>query len=72
MPDLPDTRPLIHELESTCTHLARTSADHDDIQESAIRTMSAAARLLWLTKAVHDCCDHANTIDWKEWNRNYL
>ncbi|TWT81254.1 Fusaric acid resistance protein family protein [Planctomycetes bacterium CA13] len=71
-PDLPDTTARIRDIESQCAELRRSAAENDEVQASVLRTMIATAHLRWLANAISDCCDNANHIDWKEWNRNHF
>jgi uncharacterized membrane protein YccC len=72
IPDLPDTRSLVREIESRGDDLRRSAAGDEDARASALRLMSAAARLGSLADAIHDCRDKANALDWEAWNRNYF
>ncbi len=72
IPDLPDTRGLVREIESRGDDLGRSAADDEDARASALRFMSTAARLGSLADAIHDCRDKANALDWEAWNRNYF
>ncbi len=72
IPDLPDTRSLVRDLESRGDDLSRSAAGDEDARASALRFMSASAQLRSLTDAIHDCRDKANALDWEAWNRNYF
>ena len=72
IPDLPDTSGLVGEIESRADDLRRSAAGDEDARASALRLMSAAARMGSLADAIHDCRDKANALDWAAWNRNYL
>ena len=72
IPDLPDTSSLVREIESRGDDLRRSAAGDEDARASALRFMSATARLGSLADAIHDCRDKANALDWEAWNRNYL
>ena len=72
IPDLPDTSSLVREIGSRGDDLRRSAAGDEDARASALRFMSATARLGSLADAIHDCRDKANALDWEAWNRNYL
>ncbi len=72
IPDLPDTRGLVREIESRVDDLRRSAAGDESVRASVLHSMSATARLSSLVDAIHDCRGKANALDWKAWNRNYL
>jgi len=72
IPDLPDTRSLVREIESRGEDLHRSAAGDEDVRASVLRFMSATAQLGPLANAIHDCRDKANALDWEAWNRNYF
>jgi len=72
IPDLPDTSSLVREIEFRGDDLRRSAAGDEDARASALRFMSATARLGSLADAIHDCRDKANALDWEGWNRNYF
>jgi hypothetical protein len=72
IPDLPDTRSLVREIESRGDDLRRSTAGDDDVRASALHFMSATAQLGPLADTIHDCRDKANALDWEAWNRNYF
>ena len=72
IPDLPDTRSLVRQIESRADDLRRLAAGDEEIRASVLRFMSVTAHLGPLTETIHDCRDKANALDWKAWNRNYF
>jgi uncharacterized membrane protein YccC len=72
IPDLPDTRRLIREIESRGDDLRRSSVGDDEDRASLLRFMSATVHLGSLTETIDDCRDKANALDWAAWNRNYF
>jgi hypothetical protein len=72
IPDLPDTRSLIHEVESRGKELIRSVADDEGVRTSVLHFMSATSQLRSWVNAIHDCRDKANALDWEAWNRNYF
>ena len=72
VPELPDTRSLVSEIESRGDNLRRSAAGDEDASASALRLMGTTARLGSLADAIHDCRDKTNALDWEAWNRNYL
>ena len=72
IPELPDTASLIREVESLGDELRRSAANDVEVQDSALRFMSATSQLRYLVDAIHDCRDKANALDWKAWNKNYF
>ncbi len=72
IPDLPDTRSLVREIESRGDDLRRSAAGDEDVRASVLRFMSATAQLGPLADTIHDCRDKANALDWEAWNRNYF
>jgi hypothetical protein len=72
IPDLPDTRGLVREVESRGDDLRQAAAKEEEVPISVLRFMSATAQLRSLTDAIHDCRDKANALDWEAWNRNYF
>jgi hypothetical protein len=72
IPELPDTRSLIRELESRGDDLRQPAANGAEDQASVFSFMSATAQLRSLLDAIHDCRDKANALDWEAWNRNYF
>ncbi len=72
IPDLPETRSLVREIESLGDDLRRSAAGDEDTRASVLRLMSATAQLGPLADTIHDCRDKANALDWKAWNRNYF
>ena len=72
IPDLPDTRDLVREVESRGDDLRQAAANEVEVPASVLRFMSATAQLRSLTAAIHDCRDKANALDWEAWNRNYF
>ena len=72
IPALPDTRSLVHDLESRGDDLNRSVAGDEDARASVLRFMSATSQLRALADAIHDCRDKANALDWEAWNRHYF
>jgi uncharacterized membrane protein YccC len=72
IPELPDTRSLVREIESRGDDLRRSAGGDEDVRASVLRFMSTTARLGSLADAIHTCRDKANALDWEAWNRNYL
>jgi hypothetical protein len=72
IPALPDTRSLVHDLESRGDDLRRSTAGDEDARASVLRFLSATSQLRALADAIHDCRDKANALDWEAWNRNYF
>jgi len=72
IPDLPDTRGLVREIESRVDDLRRSAAGDDSVRASVLHSMSTTARLGSLADAIHDCRDKINALDWEAWNRNYF
>ena len=72
IPDLPDTRSLVRDIESRGDDLRRSAAGDEDARASVLRLMSASAHLGSFADAIHDCRDKANALDWEAWNRNYF
>ncbi len=71
IPDLPDTRSLVREIESRGDDLRR-SATGDDILTSVQGVMRITAHMNLLADELNDCRDKANALDWEGWNRNYF
>ncbi len=72
IPDLPDIRSLIREIEPRGDDFRGPAADDEDARASVVRFMSATAHLGALADVIHDCRDKANALDWEAWNRNYF
>ncbi len=72
VPDLPDTGSLIRDIESRGGGIRRSAAGDEDVHANALRVMSVTAHMHLLAKALHDCRDKVNALDWQAWNRNYL
>jgi hypothetical protein len=72
IPELPDTRGLLRELESRGDTLRQPTANATQDQASVVSLMSASAQLRSLLDAIHVCRDKANALDWEAWNRNYF
>jgi len=72
IPDLPDTRSLVREVESLGDDLRQAATNEVEARASVLCFMSATAQLRSLTAAIHDCRDKANALDWEAWNRNYF
>ena len=72
IPDLPDTKGLVREIESRGDGLRRSAGGDEDARAFALSLMSETARLGSLADAIHDCRDKANALDWEAWNRNYF
>jgi uncharacterized membrane protein YccC len=72
IPDLPDIRSLVRDIESRGDDLRRTAAGDENARASVLRLMSTSAHLGSFADALHDCRDKANALDWKAWNRNYF
>ena len=72
IPDLPDTKGLVREIESRGDDLRRSAGGDEDARASVLRFMGATARLGSLADAIQDCRDKANALDWEAWNRNYF
>jgi hypothetical protein len=72
IPELPNTRGLLRELESRGDDLRQPAAKEAEGQASLFSFMSATAQLRSLLDAIHDCRDKANALDWEAWNRNYF
>jgi hypothetical protein len=72
VPDLPDTRSLVREIESRGDDLRRSAVGDEDVRASVLRFMSTTAHLGLLSERIHDCRDKVDALDWKEWNRNYF
>jgi hypothetical protein len=72
IPELPDTRSIMRELESRGGALRQPAANAAQDRASAFSAMSASAQLRSLLDAIHDCRDKANALDWEAWNRNYF
>jgi hypothetical protein len=72
IPDLPDTRSLVRDLESRSDNLCQSASNEVEARDSVLRFMSATSQLRSLVDAIHDCRDKANALDWAAWNRNYF
>ena len=72
IPDLPDTRGLVREIEARGDRLRHSAGGDEDARASVLRLMGTTARLGSLADAIDDCRDKANALDWEAWNRNYL
>jgi hypothetical protein len=72
IPDLPDTRSLVREIESRGDDLPRSATGDEDVRASVLRFMSVTAHLGLLADTIHDCRDKVNALDWKAWNSNYF
>ena len=72
IPDLPDTRSLVRDIEFRCDDLRQSAAGNEGVRTSVLRLMGATAQLRSLAEAIHDCRDKANALDWEAWNRNYF
>jgi hypothetical protein len=72
IPELPDTRSLIRELESRGDDLRQPTDREAGDQASVFSFMSATSQLRSLIDAIHDCRNRANALDWEAWNRNYF
>jgi hypothetical protein len=70
IPDLPDTRSLVREIEARGDDLRRSAAGDEDVRAAVLRFISATAQLGPLADTIYDCRDKANALDWKAWNRN--
>ena len=72
IPDLPDTRSLVREMESRSDDLHRSVGGDKDASAFVLYFMITTARLSSLADAIQDCRDNANALDWGAWNRNYF
>jgi uncharacterized membrane protein YccC len=72
IPELPDTRSLIRELESRGDDLRQPAASEAGDQASVFSFITATSQLRSLIDAIHDCRDRANALDWETWNQNYF
>jgi len=72
IPDLPDTRGLVREIEARRDQLRQSASGDEDARASVLRLMGTTARLGSMSDAIDDCRDKANALDWEAWNRNYL
>ncbi|MGB3096553.1 MAG: FUSC family protein [Candidatus Deferrimicrobiaceae bacterium] len=72
IPDLPDTRSLVREIESRGDDLRRSAAGDNDILTSINSVMSVTAHMNLLADELNNCRDKVNALDWKGWNRNYF
>jgi hypothetical protein len=72
IPQLPDTRSLIRELESHDDDLRQPAARAAGDQASVFSFISTTSQLRSLIDAIHDCRNRANALDWAAWNRNYF
>jgi hypothetical protein len=72
IPDLPDTRSLVLEIESRGDDLRRSAADDNDILTSVQGVMSVTAHMNLLADELSNCRDKVNALDWQGWNRNYF
>jgi len=72
IPDLPDTRSLVHEIEARGDDLRRSAGGDEDVRASVLHFMSASAQLGPLADTINNCRDKANALDWKAWNSNYF
>ena len=72
IPDLPDTRSLVLEIESRGDDLRRSATDDNDILTSVQGVMSVTAHMNLLADELSNCRDKVNALDWQRWNRNYF
>jgi hypothetical protein len=72
IPDLPDTRSLVLEIESRGDDLRRSAADDNDILTSVQGVMSVTSHMNLLADELSNCRDKVNALDWQGWNRNYF
>jgi uncharacterized membrane protein YccC len=72
IPDLPDTRSLVREIESRGDDLRRSAAGDNDILTSVQDVMSVIAYMNLIADELNNCHDKLNSLDWEGWNRNYF
>jgi uncharacterized protein Yka (UPF0111/DUF47 family) len=72
IPDLPDTRSLVREIEDQSDDLRRSAAGDNDILTSVQGVMRVTAHMNLLSDELNHCRDKVNALDWKGWNRNYF
>jgi hypothetical protein len=72
IPDLPDTRSLVREIESRGDDLRRAAAGDNDILTSVQGAMRVTAHMNLLADELSNCRDKVNALDWQGWNRNYF
>ena len=72
IPDLPETRSLVREIESRGDDLRRSAAGDKHILTSVQGVMRVTAHMNLLADELNNCRDKVNALDWKGWNRNYF
>ena len=72
IPDLPETRSLVHEIESRSNDLRRMAAGDNDILVSVQSVLRVTGHMNLLAEELNNCRDKVNALDWKGWNRNYF
>ena len=72
IPDLPETRSLVREIESRGDDLRRSAAGDNDILTSVQGVLRVTAQMNLLADELNNCRDKVNALDWKGWNRNYF
>ena len=72
IPDLPETRSLVREIESRGNDLRRSAAGDNDILTSVQGVLRVTAHMNLLADELNNCRDKVNALDWKRWHRNYF
>ena len=72
IPNLPDTRSLVCEIESRGDDLRRSATGDNDIFTSVQGVMRITAHMNLLADELNNCRDKVNALDWEGWNRNYF
>jgi uncharacterized membrane protein YccC len=72
IPDLPETRSLVREIETRVDDLRRSAAGANDILTSVQGVLRVTAHMNLLADELNNCRDKVNALDWKGWHQNYF
>jgi uncharacterized membrane protein YccC len=72
IPELPEIRGLVCEIESRGNDLCRSAGGDNDILTSVQDVLRITAHMNMLAEELNNCRDKVNALDWKGWNRNYF
>ena len=72
IPDLPETRNLVREIESRSNDLRRSADGDNEILRPVQCVLRVTAHMNLLSDELNNCRDKANALNWQAWNRNYF
>jgi hypothetical protein len=72
IPELPEIRGLVCEIESRGNDLCRSAGGDNNILTSVQDVLRITAHMNILAEEINNCRDKVNALDWNGWHQNYF